>query len=65
VSVGIDEVSLLEPQRDLVILFVGVKAINAGAAVDSLAVDPDGVETNDSRGGEIRRESAASTSCFA
>ncbi len=52
-AVRIDEIPLLESERDLVVLLVNVKAVYAGGAVDGLAIKPDGVETDDGRRGQV------------
>ena len=56
-AVRIDEIPLLESERNLVVLLVNVKAVHARAAVDGLTIEPDGVETDDGRRGQIRRRS--------
>src|ERR1700751_2397820 len=53
-AVRIDEIPLLQSERDLVVLLVSVEAVDAGRLVDGLAIEPDGVETDDGRGGQIR-----------
>src|SRR5207237_2365510 len=58
-SIGIDKVSFLEPQCDLVILLVNVKTVNAGSAVNRLAVDPDRVESENGRRDQIQGRGAA------